>query len=150
MTTKKLFIDSDDDEEDTNLRTETETNIAEEASTNKRSRDDSSDDEDVRRDDDKDDRMNQGNDFDLMMQQKKDENRRHRLQKLKGYLVKLNYFRRKKDIDVINDNDDAIAKMIADMRIAAKEDRDLNDHGRPAIKKIGMLRHVLHNISKVL
>lgn len=37
--------------------------------------------------------------------------------------------RRKKDIDVINDNDDAIAKMIADMRIAAKEDRELNDRG---------------------
>ena len=32
-------------------------------------------------------------------------------------------FRKKKDIDVINENDDAIAKMIADMRIAAKEDR---------------------------
>ena len=30
---------------------------------------------------------------------------------------------KKKDIDVINDNDDAIAKLIADMRIAAKEDR---------------------------
>ena len=27
------------------------------------------------------------------------------------------HFRKKKDIDVINDNDDAIAKMIADMRI---------------------------------
>ena len=28
----------------------------------------------------------------------------------------ITYIRRKKDIDVINDNDDAIAKMIADMR----------------------------------
>ncbi len=27
------------------------------------------------------------------------------------------FIRKKKDIDVINDNDDAIAKMIADMRI---------------------------------
>ena len=51
--------------------------------------------------------------------------------------------RRKKDIDVINDNDDAIAKMITDMRIAAKEDRELNDLGSPCIKKIGMLRHVM-------
>ena len=34
--------------------------------------------------------------------------------------------RKKKDIDLINDNDDAIAKMIADMRLAAREDRDLN------------------------
>ena len=49
-------------------------------------------------------------------------------------------YRRKKDIDVINDNDDAIAKMIADMRIAAKEDRDLNDQGRPATKKMGMFK----------
>ena len=57
--------------------------------------------------------------------------------------------RRKKDIDVINDNDDAIAKMIADMRIAAKEDRELNDRGSPCTKKIGMLRHVMHNLSKV-
>ena len=38
--------------------------------------------------------------------------------------------------------------MIADMRIAAKEDRDLNELGRPAIKKIGMLRRVMHNLSK--
>ena len=35
------------------------------------------------------------------------------------------------------------------MRIASKEDRDLNDQGRPAIKKIGMLRRVMHNLSKV-
>ena len=37
------------------------------------------------------------------------------------YTLKNIFYRRKKDIDVINDNDDAIAKMIADMRIAAKE-----------------------------
>ena len=53
------------------------------------------------------------------------------------------FLRRKKDIDVINDNDDAIAKMITDMRIAAKEDRELNDLGSPCIKKTGMLRHVM-------
>merc|ERR1712106_271415 len=57
--------------------------------------------------------------------------------------------RKKKDIDVINDNDDAIAKMIADMRIAAKEDRDLNDMGKPAIKKMGMFKRAMHNICKV-
>ena len=45
--------------------------------------------------------------------------------------------------------DDAIARLIAEMRIAAKEDRDLNEHGKPAIKKIGMLRHVMHNLAKV-
>ena len=37
------------------------------------------------------------------------------------YYFRKYFYRRKKDIDVINDNDDAIAKMIADMRIAAKE-----------------------------
>ena len=54
--------------------------------------------------------------------------------------LNLRNYRRKKDIDVINDNDDAIAKMIADMRIAAKEDRDLNDQGKPATKKMGMFK----------
>ena len=54
-------------------------------------------------------------DFDIMMQQKKEENR------------KLHNKRRKtKDIDMINDNDDAIAKLMADMRMAAHEDRELN------------------------
>ena len=32
-------------------------------------------------------------------------------------------YRKRKDIDVINDNDDAIAKLIADMRQAARDDR---------------------------
>ena len=55
--------------------------------------------------------------------------------------------------------------MIADMRIAAKEDRELNDRGeswpdsfpadlcglsgQPSTKKIGLLRHVMHNLTKV-
>ena len=30
--------------------------------------------------------------------------------------------------------------MIADMRVAAAEDRDLNNAGKPATKKMGMLR----------
>ena len=54
-------------------------------------------------------------DFDLMMQKKREENR------------KLHNKRRKtKDIDMINDNDDAIAKLMADMRMAAHEDREHN------------------------
>ena len=64
-----------------------------------------------------------GNDFEMMMARKRQENKR---------------FRKKKDIDVINENDDAIAKMIADMRIAAKEDRDLNLDGKPATNKMAM------------
>merc|ERR1712223_379324 len=62
-------------------------------------------------------------DFDLMMEQQKAMRRR----------------RRKKDIDLINDNDDAIAKMIADMRLAAREDREKNAERQPATKKISML-----------
>ena len=67
----------------------------------------------------------------------------------RSLLIIYYFLRRKKDIDVINDNDDAIAKMITDMRIAAKEDRELNDLGSPCIRKTGMLRHVLHNLTKV-
>ena len=63
-----------------------------------------------------------------MMERKKAEQRRRR---------------RKKDIDLINDNDDAIAKMIADMRLAAREDRDLNGARQPATKKISMLPVVM-------
>lgn len=68
-----------------------------------------------------------------MMERKKAEQRRRR---------------RKKDIDLINDNDDAIAKMIADMRLAAREDRDLNGSRQPATKKISMLPVVMTQLKK--
>jgi len=74
-----------------------------------------------------------GNDFERMMARKRAENKR---------------FRKKKDIDVINENDDAIAKMIADMRIAAKEDRDLNIEGKPGINKMKMFPRVMSNLNK--
>lgn len=44
-------------------------------------------------------------DFDLMMQKKKDEGSKRR---------------KRKDIDIINDNDDIIAQLLADMRNAAE------------------------------
>ena len=44
-------------------------------------------------------------DFDLMMDRKRKEKRR---------------YRKRKDIALINDNDDAIARLIADMRQAAR------------------------------
>merc|ERR1712165_678540 len=56
--------------------------------------------------------------------------------------------KRKKDIDLINDNDDAIAKMIADMRLAAREDRDLNTVRQPATKKTSMLGMVMTQLRK--
>ncbi len=72
-------------------------------------------------------------DFDIMLEQKRAENRRRR---------------RRKDIDLINDNDDAIAKMIADMRLAAREDRELNQQRLPATKKISMLSVVMTQLRK--
>jgi len=71
-------------------------------------------------------------DFDLMMETQKALRRR----------------RRKKDIDLINDNDDAIAKMIADMRLAAREDREKNQDRQPATKKISMLPIVMTQLRK--
>ena len=44
-------------------------------------------------------------DFDMMLERRRSEQRKRR---------------KKKDIDLINDNDDAIARLIADMRLAAR------------------------------
>merc|ERR1719370_2444376 len=52
------------------------------------------------------------------------------------------------DIDLINDNDDQIARLIADMRVAAREDRDLNEDKKPAVKKIAMLPSVMTQLNK--
>ena len=73
------------------------------------------------------------NDFDAMMDKKRSEMKKRR---------------KKQAIDLINDNDDAIARLIADMRVAAREDRDLNEAKAPAIKKIGMLTMVMTQLRK--
>ncbi len=57
--------------------------------------------------------------------------------------------RRRRDIELINDNDDAIARLIADMRQAAREDRELNEELRPATKKMSMMPSVMHKLGKV-
>ncbi|XP_023341230.1 protein IWS1 homolog [Eurytemora carolleeae] len=129
--TKKRILESEDESVD-NFSEDEETKNKKAKDIKKGEKD--KDSEDDIRDVDREDEAHQGNDFDLMMQKKKAEN---------------NHRRKKKDIDVINDNDDAIAKMIADMRIAAKEDRDLNIIGKPATKKMGMFKNVLHNLQKV-
>jgi len=72
-------------------------------------------------------------DFDLMMERKRSEQKKRR---------------KKKDIDLINDNDDQIARLIADMRVAAREDRDLNEDKKPAVKKIAMLPMVMTQLNK--
>lgn len=56
--------------------------------------------------------------------------------------------RKRKDIDIINDNDDIIAQLLADMKNAYDEDRKLNDLGKPAMNKIAMLPKVLSQLKK--
>lgn len=72
-------------------------------------------------------------DFDRMLARKKDEQSRRR---------------KRKDIDIINDNDDIIAQLLADMKCAYEEDRKLNELNKPAKNKIAMLPKVLSQLKK--
>ncbi|KAJ8685875.1 hypothetical protein QAD02_021668 [Eretmocerus hayati] len=72
-------------------------------------------------------------DFDRMLSRKKEEQYRRR---------------KRKDIDIINDNDDVIAKLLADMRAAYEEDRKLNELNQPAKNKIAMLPKALSQLKK--
>merc|ERR1712055_738730 len=89
-------------------------------------------DDDVRRDPEQRDTRGLS-DFDMMMEKKRAEQKKRR---------------KKKDIDLINDNDDQIARLIADMRVAAREDRDLNEDKKPAVKKIAMLSQIMSQLNK--
>lgn len=71
-------------------------------------------------------------DFDRMLARKKEMSRR----------------RKRKDIDIINDNDDIIAQLLADMKCAYDEDRKLNELNQPAKNKIAMLPKVLSQLKK--
>ncbi|KZS18906.1 Uncharacterized protein APZ42_014821 [Daphnia magna] len=71
-------------------------------------------------------------DFDLMMARKKDEKRK----------------RKRKDVDIINDNDDLIAHMIQQMKVASEEDREFNKVRKPATKKISLLPTVIAQLRK--
>merc|ERR1719430_1349760 len=93
---------------------------------------DSSSDDDIRRSPDRQDQRGMS-DFDMMMERKRSEQKKRR---------------KKKDIDLINDNDDQIARLIADMRVAAREDRDLNEEKKPAVKKIAMLPAIMSQLNK--
>lgn len=73
-------------------------------------------------------------DFEVMMQRRKEESKRFR--------------RKRKDVDLINDNDDLIADMIAKMKEAAEEDRQLNQKRQPATKKIKLLPYVVSQLKK--
>lgn len=56
--------------------------------------------------------------------------------------------RKRRDIDIINDNDDIIAQLLTDMRNAAEDDRRLNQASQPATKKIGMLQKAMSQMKK--
>lgn len=56
--------------------------------------------------------------------------------------------RKRRDIDLINDNDDIIDQLIQNMKAAAEEDRQLNQENRPATKKISMLKQVMSQLIK--
>ena len=98
--------------------------------------DSSDEDDEVRRNPDArdDNERSRLSDFDMMLERNRAEKRKRR---------------KKKDIDLINDNDDAIARLIADMRLAAREDRELNEARLPAVKKIAMLPMVMTQVNTV-
>merc|ERR1712156_629025 len=83
-------------------------------------------DDDVRRDPEQRDTRGLS-DFDMMMEKKRAEQKKRR---------------KKKDIDY------QIAQLIADMRVAAREDRDLNEEKKPAVKKIAMLSQIMSQLNK--
>lgn len=56
--------------------------------------------------------------------------------------------RRKRDIDLIMDNDDLIDQLIISMKNASDDDRQLNLAGQPATKKISMLKQVMSQLIK--
>lgn len=56
--------------------------------------------------------------------------------------------RKRRDIDLINDNDDIIDQLLQNMKQAAEEDRELNKKNQPAIKKISMLSQVMSQLIK--
>lgn len=72
-------------------------------------------------------------DFDVMLARKREEKARRR---------------KRRDIDLINDNDDIIDQLIQNMKAAAEEDRELNLQNKPATKKISMLKQVMSQLIK--
>lgn len=72
-------------------------------------------------------------DFELMLARKKEEKSKRR---------------KRNDIDLINDNDDLIAQLLQQMRQAAEDDRQLNNTGQPATKKIAILKYAMSQLIK--
>ncbi|PIK37907.1 hypothetical protein BSL78_25257 [Apostichopus japonicus] len=72
-------------------------------------------------------------DFDLMMEKKKAEMGRRR---------------KRRDVDIINDNDDIIMAMITQMKEAAEADQELNKERKAAVKKLLMFTRVMQQLQK--
>lgn len=81
-----------------------------------------------------DDRPAFVSDFDLMIQKKKEMNKTLR--------------KKRKNVDIISDSDDAVARMITQMKEAAEEDVMLNGAKQAATKKLKMLPSVLRHLHK--
>ncbi|XP_018799470.1 PREDICTED: IWS1-like protein [Bactrocera latifrons] len=125
----KITDTDNEDEEEEKDKAVTEGNEGESA---QKKADESSDDENIPIDDSREN-DNFVSDFDAMLLRKKEEKRVRR---------------RKRDISLINDNDDLIDQLIVGMKNAADEDRQLNMEGRPATKKISMLKMVMSQLIK--
>lgn len=72
-------------------------------------------------------------DFEIMLARKREEKRGRR---------------KRRDIDIINDNDDLIAHLLQSMRQAAEDDRDLNKRNLPAVRKVSMLKRAMSQLIK--
>lgn len=125
MTKKRVKITDTDNEED-----EQDKGIGKEKSQDKIT--ESSDDENTPISNEPEN-SNFISDFDAMLMRKKEEKRVRR---------------RKRDIDLINDNDDLIDQLIVSMKNASDDDRQLNMIGQPATKKISMLKQVMSQLIK--
>ncbi|KAJ7392850.1 Transcription factor iws1 [Desmophyllum pertusum] len=87
-------------------------------------------------------------DFDMMIQKRK---------RLRSVLINSTFFskqinrtfrKKRKNVDIISDSDDAIAHMITQMKEVAEEDRVLNERKEAATKKLKMLPSVLTHLHK--
>ncbi|XP_011211731.2 IWS1-like protein [Bactrocera dorsalis] len=131
-TTQKRAKITDTDNEDEDEEKDKAVTEGTEGESAQKKADESSDDENIPIDDSREN-DNFVSDFDAMLLRKKEEKRVRR---------------RKRDISLINDNDDLIDQLIVGMKNAADEDRQLNMEGRPATKKISMLKMVMSQLIK--
>lgn len=126
-----IFGDSDDEEEE---EKKDEEQVVEEPQKEKDKEDEVDTDEEA-------EMLNKNdslyvNDFDVMMEKKKQARKR-------------SMSRKKKDVtDIINDSDDRILYMITQMKDASEEDKRLNLAGQAAVNKLSMLTDIMKQLNK--